>query len=408
MILPRNLRTIIQDLRAEDWIRSLGHLGRVFMVGGCVRDGFRDAPIKDIDLIVEHTTMEAIKDILEPHGKVGIFGESFAVVKFTPHGHKGEPFDISVPRKDRKIGEGHKGFEIVTEGVDIFGDLNRRDFTINAIAVNVMDGDLIDPFDGLSDLELQTLRAVDASAFSEDPLRILRGVQFAARFGFKIEHETMIMMQNHADEIADVSGERIFDEFMKIIDKDGDTQIAANLIFETDVDRALFGKKMMDPSTGGWDHLDAISFFFLLGIFGDVDDPADFVKKRLKGGKTLVKEITILNHIYKQLPILGLEEEELKLMLFKAFNKAPGVMEAAFLPEPAQDLVLEMRLCKVPMSEDDIQITVYNIKIIGNLDQGPEIGKIKEQILRDALMNRFNWKEVAPALEHLKSLIWKD
>lgn len=407
MILPRNLRVIIQDLRSQGWIKAICGLGPVYMVGGCVRDSFRNEPLKDIDLVVENTTMEHIKDVLDAFGEVGIFGESFAVIKFRPKGFKGEPFDIAVPRMDRKIGDGHKGFEIVTKGVDIFSDLERRDFTVNAIAVNVMDGGLIDPFDGLMDLEKELLRAVDNTAFTEDPLRILRGIQFAARFGFKIEHETMIMMQNHADEISDISGERIFDEFMKIINKSGDTQIAANLLFETDVDQALFGKKMTEPTQGGWEHLDAISFFFLLGLCGDVN-PGDFVKKRLKGPKSLENEIRILDHIFNRLPFVSTDEEEMKLMLFRAFNKAPGVMETAFLPDPAQDVVLAMRLCALPMSEDDIQITGDDIKIIGNLEQGPEVGRIKEQILRDALMNRFDWKEVTPALEHLKSLIWKD
>ncbi len=407
MVLQRSLRIITEDLRSQGWIKALRNLGPVFLVGGCVRDAFRNEPIKDIDMVVEDTTMERIKDVLIDFGEVGIFGESFAVIKFRPKGFKGEPFDIAVPRMDRKIGEGHKGFEIVTKGVDILGDLERRDFTVNAIAVNVMTGDLLDPFKGLDDLELGLLRAVDNTAFTEDPLRILRGIQFAARFGFKIEQETMLMMQNHADEVEDISGERIFDEFMKIITKQGDTQIAADLLFETDVDRALFGKKMVEPLRGGWEHLDAISFFFLLGICGDVD-PGDFVKKRLKGGNTLENNVRTLDDIFNKLPFVSTDEEELKLMLFKAFNKAPGVMETAFLPDPAPSIVLLMRLCAIPMSEGDIQITGDDIKRIGNLEQGPEIGRIKEQILRDALMNRFDWKEKEPALEHLKNLIWKD
>ena len=111
-MLPVRLQNIISDLQDQPWVISLLHKGKLFIVGGSVRDAYRGEDIKDIDLIVEGLSMEQIKSILIPFGRVDIVGESFAVIKFRPKGHDGEDFDIAVPRKDRKIGDGHKGFEI--------------------------------------------------------------------------------------------------------------------------------------------------------------------------------------------------------------------------------------------------------------------------------------------------------
>ena len=190
-MLPVRLQNIISDLQDQPWVISLLHKGKLFIVGGSVRDAYREEDIKDIDLIVEGLSMEQIKSILIPFGRVDIVGESFAVIKFRPKGHDGEDFDISVPRKDRKIGDGHTGFEIVTDGVSILEDLKRRDFTINSIAIDVETGRIIDPFDGLVDIRWKKLRATDKNAFIEDPLRILRGIQFSARFGYDIDLSTL-------------------------------------------------------------------------------------------------------------------------------------------------------------------------------------------------------------------------
>jgi len=402
-MIPEMLEKILADLREEVWMQALLQRGEVFVVGGTVRDAYRDEPIKDIDMIVEGPNMDEIKVILSFFGEVGIYGESFAVIKFKPTGYEGDPYDIAVPRVDTKVGEGHLGFEVHTEGVCLEDDLNRRDFTINSIAVNVATNDLIDPFDGLYDIGRGVIKATDENVFAEDPLRILRGIQFAARFGYTIEDDTMILMQNHAEEIMDISGERIFGELTKIIDKDGDTQLAFDLLVETDVDVALFGKKMQHYKPG-LEHLDPISFFYVLGLLGEVC-PFEFLRKRLKGDNLLVKNVRILDNIFTFITLLP-DEEELKFHLFKVFNIAPDVMEAVILPEEVAEVVLNMRLQAIPMNWDDIKADGDLIKQIGNLDEGPEIGKFKDQMLRDALMNRFKWKQRGHCIEYIKKLIY--
>ena len=404
-MLPVRLQNIISDLQDQPWVISLLHKGKLFIVGGSVRDAYRGENIKDIDLIVEGLSMEQIKSILIPFGRVDIVGESFAVIKFRPKGYDGEDFDIAVPRKDRKIGDGHKGFEIVTDGVSILEDLKRRDFTINSIAIDVETGRIIDPFDGLVDIRWKKLRATDKNAFIEDPLRILRGIQFAARFGYDIDLSTLEMMIEYSHLIKDISGERIMEELMKIIKKEGNTQIALNLIHDTGVDKALFDKKMLHEE--GFEQLDAISFFYLLGLLGDVD-PAEFVKKRLKGELRLEKDVKNLDKMFSLLPKMR-EEEDLKYMLSKIFSDSPALMDAIIIPEEVDAIVLQMRLGKIPKSLKDVMVNGDDVKVIsqGRI-KDKEIGNVLERVLRDALMNRFNWRDRRDSMEHLAQIIYEN
>lgn len=402
-MIPKRLQLILQGLRSEVWMQALLQEAEVFVVGGTVRDAYRDEDIKDIDMIVEGPNIARIKDILKPFGRVEEVGEHFAVIKFRPKGHEGEDFDIAVPRIDTKIGDGHKGFEVQTEGVILEDDLLRRDFTINSIAVNIETGDLIDPFDGVMDIELGVIRATDQTAFTEDPLRILRGIQFSARFDYFIEPETISLMQNYADEIKGISGERIFDEFMKIINKNGDTGKAFKLIDESDVDLALFDKKIK-PYDRGFEHLDAISFFYVLGLLADID-PADFIKKRLKGDNKLEKNVRTLDHVFTMLPKMS-EQEELLFMLSKSFTKAPDIMDSIILPEEIEDIVLKMRLCQIPINLQDLEVNGEDILRMHPKIKGEKIGIILEQMLKDAFMDRFNWKDREASLRHLERIVF--
>jgi tRNA nucleotidyltransferase/poly(A) polymerase len=403
-MLPERLKNIIENLRSQTWAISLIRRGKLFLVGGSVRDAYRDEEVKDIDLIVEGISMEEIKSILSPFGRVDIVGESFAVIKFKPKGHEGEDYDIAVPRTDKKVGEGHKDFVVQTEGVTILEDLKRRDFTINSIAIDIKSGTIIDPFDGLVDIRWKKLRATDKNAFIEDPLRILRGIQFAARFGYQIELSTLELMKENSHLIKNITGERILDELMKIIKKDGNTQIALNLIHETDVDKALFDKKMLNYPEG-FEYLDAISFFYIIGLFGDVD-PADFVKTRLRGELRLEKDIRNLDKMFTELPKIQ-EDEDLKFMLSKLFSESPALMDAIIIPDEVDDIVLQMRLGKIPKSLKNVMVNGDDVLTISqNKLQGKEVGKVLDRVLRDALMNRFNWRDRRDSMEHLAQIIY--
>ena len=349
-------------------------------------------------------TLAEIKETLIPYGRVDVVGESFMVIKFKPTGYDGEPFDIAVPRTDRKTGEGHKDFEIKTEGVSILQDLERRDFTINSVAIKVISMEVLDPYDGIQDIELRIIRATNPKAFIDDPLRIIRGIQFAARFDYRVEKETMKLMKENSHLIKNITGERIMEELMKIIRKEGNTQVALNLLHETDVDKALFDKKMLHYSEG-FEYLDAISFFYVLGLFGDVD-PGDFIRKRLKGEYKLEKDVRNLDKMFTELPKIQ-EEEDLKFMLSKLFSESPDLMDTIVIPNEVDDIVLQMRLAKIPKSMKNVMVNGDDVLTISqNKLQGREVGKVLDQVLRDALMNRFNWRDRRESMEHLAQIIY--
>lgn len=189
--------------------------GRILEVGGCVRDELRGAPPKDRDYLVCGLDPERIKTLLKPHGRVDVVGQSFGVLKFTPRGMR-DAIDLSLPRREVSTGAGHRDFLVDADPhLPVEVDLGRRDFTINAMARDCHTGELIDPFGGKRDLENRVLRVVSERAFEEDPLRMLRGAQFAARLDLEPDPDTIEHMQRHAALIATVSPERIALEIVK-------------------------------------------------------------------------------------------------------------------------------------------------------------------------------------------------
>lgn len=399
-MIPVQLQEILENLKSQEWVQKLARNAEIYVVGGSVRDAFIGKEMKDIDMVIDGLSISGIQKILAPYGKQKLVGESFAVIKFVPKGHVGEDYDIAVPRIDKKVGKGHKGFEIITDGVDIHGDLKRRDFTINSMAVNVMTGELLDPFNGQQDLKNKNIKATDDTAFIEDPLRILRGIQFASRFNFKIDEGTMKMMKDNAELVKEITGERILEEFEKIITK-GNTQIALKLLHQTDVDMALFDKKMLLYDEG-FDYLDAVSFYYMLALIGDVN-PYEFYMKRLKGNAELGKAIKTLDTLITQWEQADNEEDKLYLV-FNAMQKSPMIANAALLPPDADKIIQQMRVGTLPSSAKMIQITGDDIMAMSGL-KGKEVGYIIEKLQRDALMGKFDWWLKRESLEYLQKIL---
>jgi tRNA nucleotidyltransferase/poly(A) polymerase len=135
-----------------------------------------------------------------------------------PHGWDGPPIDVALPRTEISTGIGHRDFEVTFDHtLPVETDLGRRDFTINAMAIDLSDGRLLDPFGGYEDLQQRRLRQVSMWAFPEDPLRMLRGIQLAARFALQIEPATRESMHTHAAAITTVAAERIVEELRKLL-----------------------------------------------------------------------------------------------------------------------------------------------------------------------------------------------
>ncbi|MDO4575756.1 MAG: hypothetical protein Q4D98_11145 [Planctomycetia bacterium] len=184
----------------------------VVMVGGCVRDMLLGIPSKDIDVEVYGLTYQEMFQALRGHFRVNQVGQSFSVLKVD------HEIDLAIPRRESKIGAGHRGFEVTADKDMTFSEAaGRRDLTINAIGMRP-DGTLCDPYGGVEDLKKGILRA-PTEAFCEDPLRVLRAMQFAARFGFTLEERTAALCRRVLPEFATLTQERVYMEWSKWAEK---------------------------------------------------------------------------------------------------------------------------------------------------------------------------------------------
>ena len=184
--------------------------GRALLVGGCVRDMLMGAQPKDWDLEVYGIEPVRLREILDRFGSVNVAGEAFTVYKLGPD------LDVSLPRRERKSGRGHRAFVIEGDPEMTFEDATRRrDFTINAILRDPLTGELIDPFNGQEAIKKRTLKAVSPETFVEDSLRVLRAAQFAARFEFEIEPDTAALCRTM--DLSDLPKERVWGEMEKLL-----------------------------------------------------------------------------------------------------------------------------------------------------------------------------------------------
>jgi len=181
-------------------------------VGGCVRDWLLGRAPKDFDVEVYGLSWEELARTLRPFGPTDIVGRSFGVIKVRVEGSE---YDIALPRRETKTHAGHRGFAVEPDGgLDERAACARRDFTINAILYDPLGARLVDPFGGEADLRQKVLRHT-SEAFAEDPLRVLRGVQFAARFGLSLAPETAALCASIADSFAELARERVWAEWDK-------------------------------------------------------------------------------------------------------------------------------------------------------------------------------------------------
>lgn len=204
MDLPPLVARIIRELHAA------GH--RAVVVGGAVRDALLGLPPKDIDVEVYGMAYDRLAEFISRFGRVDLVGKSFGVVKLHD---VDDSYDFAVPRRDSKFGLHHRDFHSVFDpAITPQEAASRRDFTINAMGWDAREGVLLDFFRGAEDLRAHILRATSA-AFSEDPLRVLRGMQIAARFDLTLHAETAAMCRSIVEQYSTIARERVGDEFMK-------------------------------------------------------------------------------------------------------------------------------------------------------------------------------------------------
>lgn len=209
-------------------------MAELYIVGGALRDALMGGrPAKDIDLLLTGVDVDAVSAAWgAPTGR------AFPVWRVGP-------FEIALPRREKKVGVGYRGFQVQVDGrLPLEVELGRRDFTVNALALKIWEGDalpspsvmaaaveqtlargicpreVVDPFGGLRDLEAGVLRAPYPEAFKDDPVRILRAARFAARYGWRVDPATLDAARQGAHELAHEPAERIWAEWVKAVDHD--------------------------------------------------------------------------------------------------------------------------------------------------------------------------------------------
>ena len=372
-------------------IKNFG--GKLYKVGGIVRDGILGFESKDLDLLVTGIPIDRLVEILSKIGKVDAVGKSFGVLKFQLNNLKlSEPIDIAIPRVDRFTGEGgHKGFEVVADHeLSVEDDLFRRDFTINAIAIDVETGEKIDPFNGQNDVIDKTIRMVNPDAFVDDPLRMLRAVQFASRFDFTIEKNTFNAIRDNAHRIKEITGERILIEFDKIARK-GNAHHAFHLLHETNLYENIFDIKphLRGLSFRVGDIHDLGSFFFAI-TRGILNNPHDFFKEKLSGDNDtykFIKALDFIDNVYdKYIPV-----EVCRIFLHKMNKISKDSIFSPILPKRLLDIAvnsfhplfnntrLNIEGAPYPLTLKDLNVDGNDLMEMGL--KGKEIGDTLESLL---------------------------
>ena len=308
--LPGRLLKIAGDIREAG--------GRAFLVGGWVRDALLGKSCRDYDVEVYDMAQDALVPILSKYGRTNLVGKAFGVIHLAM---KGLSLDFSFPRTESKVGYGHRGFVVHTDEKLSFKEAAlRRDFTINAMGMELPELTLCDPYGGINDLKARVLRHV-GPAFAEDSLRILRGVQFASRFGCTLAPETVELCRTLS--LDDLSVERLFEEFKKWLLKPGTPSLGLRAFLDIKLDEYF---PEIRPFNGSWETLGAIldnmatlrnvekhvpdcaplseaqtmEFAFAALLCGSVDTSLQFLE-RITNETHLLKVVPLLLSAYRDL-----------------------------------------------------------------------------------------------------------
>jgi len=248
-------------LNIDDVPESVGHVastinaagGRALLIGGSVRDKLMGKESKDWDIEVYGMDPDKLERTLGSVGKVDAVGKAFGVLKIVVGD---EDFDVSIPRRESKEGKGHKGFIPVPDPTMSAEEATRRrDFTMNTLSMDPHTGEVYDYHGGADDIKHKILRATDPTAFADDPLRILRGAQFAARFGMTVEPNTMRLMQQASSELEDLPKERIGTEWGKLLLKGDKPSAGLDVMREAGVLSTLHPELEAAAQSGSWDRM---------------------------------------------------------------------------------------------------------------------------------------------------------
>ena len=399
---PKNLDIIFDKLNRYNV--------KILLVGGYVRDYLLNIPSKDIDIeLFNLSSYKILEEILQEFGEVNSVGKSFGVCKLK-YGQL--DLDFSLPRKDSKHSKGHKGFEIsVDSSLDYKSAASRRDFTMNSIGYDVKAKKLLDPFGGVNDLHNSLIKAVDLEKLGQDPLRVLRAVQFSARFKFKLDEALFILCAKMINDkvLDELPKERIFSELAKLLLKSSHPSTGLYLAQELQI-KEYFGEYLC---------LDEIDY---LAKHKTKDDKKNIIiflallysKESLKqiekitNEVKLIKEVTLLIQQKELFTFTSKSDYELYLLATKIdIELLLNYLNATYLGTKQKELqTLKKRALKLNILNSRASALLQGRDII-RLGLSPS-NKFKE-ILEDAytmqIKGLFNSKD--DALEWLQTRIAK-
>ena len=399
-ILKVSLDILTDELRRD--IKSKG--GKIYQIGGAVRDEFLGKVSKDLDLIIAGIDIDDLQKILNQHGKVNLVGKSFGVLKFNPFGQEGEPVDIVVPRIEVSTGEGHKDFEVrLGKDITLEEEQLRRDFWMNAIAKDIETGEIIDiGGKGQLDIKNKQISVINPKAFEDDPLRMLRAVQFASRFNFKIEDETMKEIKKNAAKIKTVSNDRYQEEFRKMFEKSSKPTGGVKLLIETGLMNHIFSKGKVNPLM---DKLSKDTFPTFLALFGEGSSGSEIqnVMKLSNKDANIVQAVMDFQKI-------NLDDLNVVKFLSKVKDKKDVIRNIDALQKAKGQTTLSEQLKSMkgkPTSLKELAVTGKDL-----LDEGisgRKIGEILNYLLELAVKTGKNDKEflLSRAKSEFNEELWK-
>ena len=381
------LNKFVSTLKRKPFIRSIINdlSGEVFAIGGVVRDLILNKPNKDIDLVIREIPIDTLIQHLQKFGKVDAVGKSFGVLKFIDG--DGLDYDIALPRTDKKNDMGgYRGFDVQSdENLSIEADLERRDAKMNAMAINLNTGKFIDPLGGLDDIENKQISAANPEAFSDDPLRMLRIIQFASRFGFTIEPTTMQMITDNAGKITEIAPERILIELDKIVTK-GNPIIGVSLLASTGLFKQIFGNEISGKQISriNFNGIRTMGEFLFLMMDGVVQNPAEFYLSRFS------TEDAKRDRTYKELQALDLAfnsdllDQQMtpvkaRSVVHNMFTTAPQTLESQVIPEAIKNAAQEFLQGKYPKTVNELAVNGNDLMNAGL--QGKAIGDMQKSML---------------------------
>lgn len=378
---------VIQILTA---LRVIVPSAKMYMVGGAVRDLILKKTPKDYDYIIVGMTLEEISLALTPIGKVDEVGVSFGIIKFKMNN---VIYDLSVPRTEQKVGNLHTDFIVNVKDVSLLDDLTRRDFTMNAIAKDVETGEILDPHMGQSDIQNKTIRCVGnpVDRFVEDPLRMIRAIQFSVRLNFAISDETYSAILDHKYFLHSISKDRFMEEFRKAFLGSTSNENLIEKLKTSGIGYELFGVEFQPV---------IYKHYFDIHKSDELDEriiTANLVAMFMNGGNYSVMNPTNDNIASIELARNLLMYSDWKTSKYPwiyaknlrhRFDMVYGVMAQQSDLRIGKALSLLLNLCRCPLNIGELDIDGHDLIKIGF--SGSAIGAMVDEILYAILDGQIN------------------